>query len=64
MKIVKYKCDLCRTEKERDKLLAYFWKSDVLPQRYVVTHNLDSCDTHICKECFHTVKNTIDSEIK
>lgn len=63
MKTITYKCNLCRTEKQRDQLLCYYWASARVPQGYIVTHNTDASDVHICKECFHTIKNTIGSEI-
>jgi hypothetical protein len=61
MKIVKYKCNLCQEEKERAELTAFYFKCDIMPQRYILTKSkIDECDKHICDECIQIIiSNTI-----
>jgi hypothetical protein len=56
MKIVKYKCNLCQEEKERAELTAFYFKCDIIPQRYVLDKSkIDECDKHICEKCIETI---------
>jgi len=62
MKIVTYQCDLCKEKKDKAELKAYYWKSDIMPQGYVlqdISHNGQECDKHICTEC---IKNIVQYE--
>lgn len=58
MKTVKYHCDLCREEKEKSELKTLFFKSDIIPQRYVLLGgNTDKSDKHICNDCIKLIKD-------
>ena len=59
MRKVIYNCDFCREEiKDLNLLRTIYWKSDIMPQRYVlqsVSPN-DPLDRQICLPCLRMIK--------
>lgn len=64
MRIITYKCDFCREEiKDLNNLKTIYWKSDILPQRYILK-NVDKqepTDKQICIDCIEMIRG---AEIK
>lgn len=61
MKIVKYKCNLCNEDKKREELTAFYFKCDIIPQRYVLDKTkINDCDTHICDDCLEAITGVKD----
>lgn len=60
MKIITYKCDLCKEDKKKDDLKAFYFKCDIIPQRYVLVPISpdNECDKHICKRCIEVIKGS------
>lgn len=59
MREVIYKCDFCReTIKDLNKLRTIYWKSDIMPQRYVLVpvQSNDHLDKQICVNCLIMIK--------
>jgi len=59
MRTVTYKCDFCREEiKDLTNLRTIYWKSDIMPQRYVLTEVRpnDPLDRQICLPCIKMIK--------
>ena len=57
-KQITYKCNLCGEEKDSQEFYAFYWKADIIPQNYVLTKDIDSCDKHICEKCIITIVDT------
>ena len=52
-----YKCDLCKEEKNKTELTAFYFKCDIIPQRYVLDNSkIDECDKHICHSCTDIIR--------
>lgn len=63
MKVVTYKCDLCREVKDKKDLLQMYFRSAPLPQKYIlepVNEVTNVCDKHICIGCIEVVKEFIN----
>lgn len=58
MKKIEYTCNLCNEVKPSKDLLCFYFKCDIIPQQYVLTNNVDSSGTHICKKCIDVIKNS------
>lgn len=56
MKKVEYYCDLCKEKKPNTELRALYWKCDIIPQKFIITPDLNASDKHICNDCTTTVK--------
>lgn len=59
MRKVIYHCDLCREEiKDLSNLFTIYWKSDKIPQGYVLTpvNKNDNIDKQICIDCIQMIK--------
>lgn len=57
MKTTTYKCNLCLEVKNKSELLSMYWKSDKIPQGYVIHDNVSKSDKHICVGCIDVIKN-------
>ena len=59
MREITYICNLCGRDELSSEATKHFksfyWKSDKIPQGYILSNNLDSCDKHICKDCINTI---------
>jgi hypothetical protein len=51
-----YKCDLCKTIKEKKKLLCFYWNSVKSPQSYALNMDVDRSDNHICFDCIEVIR--------
>lgn len=62
MKNIEYKCNMCLEVKPKEVLWSMYWKSDVFPQVYVLTKNIDATDKHICYNCINVIKDSVSNE--
>lgn len=57
MKKITYHCNLCGEEKDKSKIIAFYFKSDTVPQKYVLDANrINDCDKHLCINCIKIIK--------
>lgn len=53
---MRHNCNLCLEQKEREEITAFYFKSDITPQRYVLDKSkINDCDKHICNNCIEIV---------
>ena len=56
MRKEEYFCNLCGEKNEKENLKTLFWKSDTIPQRYVLLNDgWKTSDKHICKNCIELI---------
>lgn len=58
MKKIEFKCNMCWDIFDRKDLYCMYWKSNILPQQYVLSVDVDKSDKHICKNCLKLIKET------
>jgi len=59
MKVTEWFCNLCREKKEVKELKTLFYKSDILPQQYVLlSEDWNKSDKHICNNCIEIIKQS------
>lgn len=56
MKKVEYCCDLCKETKPKAELNCMYFKCSIIPQRYILSKDLDGSDKHICDDCIELIK--------
>ena len=58
MRIITYKCDICKEEKKFDEVYTIYWNSGQIPQQYILksTFVSDNYDKQICKGCVAMIK--------
>lgn len=60
MKITKFKCNLCEEDRDKTEFTAFYFKCDIIPQRYVLDKSkINECDKHICENCIQTIISNI-----
>lgn len=61
MRTVTYNCDLCREKKDRTEVYTMFWKSDILPQRFILTPTKSDniIDRQICIDCIKEIQQFV-----
>lgn len=56
MRKTTYQCNLCRETKDKKQMIALYFKSATIPQRYVLDRSkIDDCDNHICEQCISII---------
>lgn len=55
MKTIYYNCNLCREKKEVGELMCMYWECGVIPQRWVLSSDLQRSDNHICTNCIDII---------
>jgi hypothetical protein len=62
MKIVEYKCNLCKQVVDKKDIMAYYYDSTLKNNngfgRYKLTTLVDNCDAHICNTCIGIIKKS------
>lgn len=64
MEKVIYSCNLCGEKKDKEDLYSLYWRSDAIPQRYVIDKDEKVSHKHICTNCIAIVGEFYKEEKK